>query len=541
MSVPLLSVEGLSISFPGKRGSKSDFIAVDNISFHVNRSEQIAIVGESGSGKTVSCLALTRLIEHYGGRISRGSVSYEGNAILDMSPEALLGLRRKNISYIFQDPVKALTEHQSIEQHFISRLRSAGITNRTISRKRIETALTAAQLKPESRILSAFPRALSGGMAQRIMIALALLFEPDLLIADEPSTALDLSTQTEIVSMLSELCHERHMSMILVTHDIGLAAHISQRIMVMKDGQIIEQGTTANILSNPGQPYTRTLLKSVPLLKKHHENSTEVQREAVLEIQNLNVNYNGAFHAVKDTSLCIYANQITGIIGESGSGKSSLLKAVTGIIDSSGDIRYRGAEVHEMTARERQGMRSNLQMIFQNPFRSFQPSSKILFSIQEPLFRLGTCSASERSGLIQDICRKVGLEIANLDRLPSQYSGGQLQRASIARSLSTEPEILFADEASSSLDVSIQSQVLLLLKRIQETTGLSIVFVTHDLAAAVQICDRIVVMEQGRIIEEGSVTEILETPKHPYTRKLVEAARYFDPGKFIGESVHVEE
>lgn len=539
MPVPLLSVDGLSLSFPGKKGGSAGFTAVDDISFHVDRAEQVAIVGESGSGKTVSCLALTRLIEHYGGRISGGSVSYEGRSVLDMNPESLLELRRRHVSYIFQDPVKALTEHQSVEQHFVSRLNTAGITKPSIVRERVETALLAAQLKPEPRILSAYPRTLSGGMAQRVMIALALLFEPDLLIADEPSTALDLSTQTEIVSMLSELCHERHMSMILVTHDIGLAAQISQRIMVMRDGRIIEQGSTDHLLSNPVQQYTRNLLKSVPLLS-NYQNSSNEQRDVILELKNLDVNYGGTFHAVKNASLSIYSNQITGIIGESGSGKSSLLKAVTGIIESSGEIRYRGSEVHAMTARERQLMRSSLQMIFQNPFRSFQPASKILLSIQEPLVRLASCSASERFELIQDICRNVGLDIVNLDRLPSQYSGGQLQRASIARSLSIEPEILFADEASSSLDVSIQSQVLRLLKQIQEKTGLSIVFVTHDLAAAVQICNRIVVMEQGRIIEEGSVTDILETPLHPYTRKLVDAARFFDPGKFIRKSVYVE-
>lgn len=503
---------------------------IENISFEVYPGETLCVVGESGSGKSVTSLAAMGLLPKGVLTATAGSIQLGHDDVLRATPDRLRALRASRIAMVFQEPMTALNPVQKVGRQIDEVLRLHSRLGASERRKQVLAMLESVHLPDIERVYNAYPHQLSGGQRQRIVIAMALILKPQVLIADEPTTALDVTTQKQILTLIRELQERQRTAVVFITHDFGVVAEIADRIVVMNRGSVVETGTRDQILARPSQAYTRMLVSSVPSLVPQQRPLPS--GETVLEIVGLDKTYKekpffGAARVVaaaKDVALTVRRGEIAGVVGESGSGKSTVARCVVRLIEpSAGAIFLKDEDIVQVSTAQMRLRRTRVQMIFQDPYRSLNPRRQVGDSLIEGLVNFGVANAEAREKAAQAL-ELVGLGRDVMQRYPHQFSGGQRQRLCIARAVVMEPDLLVADEAVSALDVSVQDQVLKLLEEIRARTGVAILFITHDLRVAAQICDSIVVMQKGCVVESGPAARVLTAPQQAYTRELIEAA-----------------
>ncbi|WP_315136589.1 ABC transporter ATP-binding protein [Achromobacter marplatensis] len=503
---------------------------IENISFEVYPGETLCVVGESGSGKSVTSLAAMGLLPKGVLTATAGSILLGNDDVLQATPDRLRALRASRIAMVFQEPMTALNPVQKVGRQIDEVLRLHSRLGASERRKQVLAMLESVHLPDIERVYNAYPHQLSGGQRQRIVIAMALILKPQVLIADEPTTALDVTTQKQILTLIRELQERQRTAVVFITHDFGVVAEIADRIVVMNRGSVVETGTRDQILARPSQAYTRMLVSSVPSLVPQQRPLPS--GEKVLEIIGLGKTYKekpffGAARVVaaaKDVALTVRRGEIAGVVGESGSGKSTVARCVVRLIEpSAGAIFLKDEDIVQVSSAQMRLRRTRVQMIFQDPYRSLNPRRQVGDSLIEGLVNFGVANAEAREKAAQAL-ELVGLGRDVMQRYPHQFSGGQRQRLCIARAVVMEPDLLVADEAVSALDVSVQDQVLKLLEEIRVRTGVAILFITHDLRVAAQICDSIVVMQKGCVVESGPAARVLTAPQQAYTRELIEAA-----------------
>ena len=548
---PLLAVRDLCVEFATRKGPVT---AVRSVNLQVAKGETLSIVGESGSGKSVTSYAVMRILDR-AGRIVSGGIEFGGMQLHDASEDMMSDLRGREISMIFQNPRAALNPIRTVGKQIEDVLiRHAQATHEQAKAKAIE-ALERVRIRDAARRYHAYPFELSGGMCQRVVIAIALACKPQLLIADEPTTGLDVTTQKAVMELVRELTRSEGMSTLLITHDLGLAGEYCDRIVVMEKGEVVEQQDTAKLFTAPAHPYTRRLIRSTP-----HAAATIrdlmpddqrlplpptmiVSDEPLLEVKNLVKQFDApggvlqrirnrgkkesGYRAVDNVSFSIARGESVGLVGESGCGKSTTSAMVMRLLDATaGSIRFKGQELTAVTAAAfaRSPQRRELQMVFQDPHESLNPRATAAQSIADPLLRLeGMTNSAEIRARVEALATQVGLQHELLDRLPHQLSGGQKARVGIARAISTKPELLILDEPTAALDVSVQAVVLNLLADLKAEFGMSYLFVSHDLEVVRLLCDRVIVMRAGSIVESGPTAQVLSAPQAEYTRELLSA------------------
>ena len=554
----LLDITGLDVSFPSQ---VETILAVREVSFTLKPSEVLGIVGESGAGKSTIGNAIINLLEPPG-EITKGKILYQGQNLRDLSDKEMRDIRGKKVGMIFQDPQTSLNPLMTIGDQLIETInKSANLYGRLAIDKAIELLKSVGIDKPEVRLKS-YPHQFSGGMRQRVVIALVLAGEPDLIIADEPTTALDVSIQAQILDLIKKLCRERNLGVIIITHDIGVIANIADRVSVMYNGSIVETGEVRQILTKPTHKYTRSLIAAVPRGNRkverfksidYIEGGTQSHKRINLEkhwlgkklgqnSSNIAISVNGlnkAFilkkallarnreylQAVKNVSFTIKAGESFGLVGESGSGKSTIARLIAGLISiDQGSIKLFSKEVtNNDKTKDVFSARRNLQMIFQDPYSSLNARMRVQDIISEPMQYYKTVSNNiEMIQIIKDLLDHVGLSSNAMLKYPHEFSGGQRQRISIARALASRPKILICDEPTSALDVSVQAHILNLLKDLQDELGLTLLFISHDLPVIRQMCDRVAVMRHGKICEISSTDMLFDNPKHEYSKHLLE-------------------
>ncbi|WP_417695158.1 dipeptide ABC transporter ATP-binding protein [Roseibium sp.] len=533
----LLSIEDLKVTFATRRG---DVEAVRGISLEVTKGEVLGIVGESGSGKSVTSYALMRLLES-NGRISGGDLTYGGVDLRAVPESTMRDLRGREISMIFQNPRAALNPIRKVGHQIEDVLRRHARATRFTAKREAIRAMEAVKIRDAEARYHAYPFELSGGMCQRIVIAIALACDPKLLIADEPTTGLDITTQKAVMDLIADLIRERGMSAMVITHDLGLAAQYCDRIAVMKDGVMVEEGLPEKLFSDPSHPYTRKLVDATPradasirsLLppeQRTPEPSLPEVTAPLLQVRNLVKTYqgkSGPVHAVKGISFDVGKGESVGLVGESGCGKSTTSSILVRLDDAtSGEILFNGDDLAKTSARTfaRDPRRASIQMVFQDATDSFNPRHTAGQSIAEPLKRLTGLTGDQLSLRVEELAELVGLPLPLLNRFPHQLSGGQKARVGIARAIGVNPDFLILDEPTAALDVSIQAIVLNLLVDLRQKLGISYLFVSHDLHVVRLLCDRVIVMKNGEIVEEGPADQVMSAPSHPYTRTLLSAA-----------------
>jgi peptide/nickel transport system ATP-binding protein len=504
---------------------------LDGIDLDIRAGETHCLVGESGSGKSVTSLAVMGLLPKDALEVQGGLIDLEGFDITSASAAQMRDLRARRIAMIFQEPMTALNPVLRVGEQIEEVLAMHTDMSGSEAKARVLDIMDQVHLPDVERIYRAFPHQLSGGQRQRIMIAMALVLDPDLLIADEPTTALDVTTQLQILKLIAEM-QERHGTAVLfITHDMGVVAEIADTVSVMQKGRIVERAPIRQLLTDPGDPYTRKLLTAVPSLAPRARRDS-AGLKPVLDVQGLDMTYGGtgifrkskAVHAVQDARFTIAPGRTLGIVGESGSGKSTVARCIMRLIDpTAGQITVSGKEISTLGRRALQPHRKSLQIVFQDPYRSLNPRWTVARSLCEGPINFGT-PKEEAMKTAAELMELVELPRDALDRYPHQFSGGQRQRIAIARAVAMKPDLLVADEAVSALDVSVQAQVLDVLADVQKRFGVALLFITHDLRVAAQICDDVLVMQKGRVVEDGPADEVLLTPKHAYTRSLIEAA-----------------
>ena len=539
---PVLDLRDLTVRLPAGADREN---AVEGVSFTVKPREILCVVGESGSGKSVTAHTVMGLLPRKQLRPTAGQILLQGEDLLQKSPAALRDLRGARMSMIFQEPMTALNPVMRIGEQIEEVLQiHTGMSARE-RRTRVIEVMDAVKLPEPERLVSTYPHQLSGGQRQRVMIAAALALEPALLIADEPTTALDVTTQAQILKLMKDIQRSHGTAILFITHDFGVVAEIADRVVVMQHGRVVEQGETLPLLKAPEDAYTRMLISSVPSITPPARPSkapSEAGAPVVLETKALSKTYrSGGFfqkarevRAAHEVDLTVRRGETLGIVGESGPGKSTVARCTVRLIDpSGGQVLIDGEDIAGLSAGRLRAHRRDVQIVFQDPYRSLNPRRTVGASIVEgPMnFGLARAAALDRA---RDLMGLVGLDPTSLDRFPHQFSGGQRQRICIARALAMEPEVLIADEAVSALDVSVQAQVLALLDDVRRRFDLAMLFITHDLRVAAQICDRIAVMYRGEVVEEGLAAEVFRQPRHDYTRALFDAApgRDFEFGRF---------
>lgn len=533
----LLNVRDLAVSFQTRRGSVE---AVRGISFDLAKGEILGIVGESGSGKSVTSYALMRILDA-GGTIKAGEAIYSGIDLRRAAERDMRDVRGREISMIFQNFRAALNPIRKIGHQIEDVLRRHARATRHDCRAKAIAALDAVKIEDAEARYDAYPFELSGGMCQRVVCAIALACDPRLLIADEPTTGLDITTQKAVMDLVRDLIRARGMSSILITHDLGLAAQYCDRIMVMKDGAIIEQGDPVQIFRTPQHSYTCKLVDATPRagesirsLLPHEERKVElphiVEDHPLLEVRNLTKTYqskSGPVHAVKGISFSIKQGQSVGLVGESGCGKSTTSEILVRLMDAtSGDILFDGQNIADIPAKgfARNPLRAEIQMVFQDATDSLNPRHTSRQTIAESLRRLSGLRGAQLTARIEELATLVGLPLALLDRFPHQLSGGQKARVGIARAVALEPKFLILDEPTAALDVSIQAVVLNLLVDLRAKLGMSYLFVSHDLHVVQLLCDHVIVMKAGEIVEQGPAQDVMLNPQNDYTKTLLAAA-----------------
>ena len=534
---PVLEVRNLAVSLPSGADRAH---AVENVSFTVNPGEIVCLVGESGSGKSVIAFTVMGLLAK-ALKPTSGEILLQGENILTATEERLRELRCTRMSMIFQEPMTALNPVMTCGEQIDEVLQTHTKLDAVARKAKIIGILARVKLPEPERIYASYPHQLSGGQRQRIMIAMALVLDPVLLIADEPTTALDVTTQAEILKLIAELQTSQGTGVLFITHDFGVVAEIAHRVAVLRWGELVEMGPTRQILSAPQQAYTRMLISSVPSIVPAHR-GVRLDRETVLRTEKLGKVYSskGFFQksrvvkAAIDVDLDVRRGETLGIVGESGSGKSTVARCIARLIDpTEGNVYIGDAEIARIPVQRMRPYRRRVQIVFQDPYRSLNPRMTVGDSIIEGPMNFGL-SRAESMARARKLMETVRLDPNALDRYPHQFSGGQRQRICIARALAMEPELLIADEAVSALDVSVQKQVLELLDEIRQRLNLAVLFITHDLRVAAQICDYVAVMSQGKVVEYGAAEQVFGAPKHEYTKSLFAAApgRNWEFGKF---------
>ena len=528
-NAPVLVIEGLEVRTPPRSGAKGRPI-VKNMNLEVRAGETLCIVGESGSGKSVTSLAIMGLLPRESLVATEGRILIDGEDVLRAGPSRIRELRASKMAMVFQEPMTALNPVQKVGKQVEEVLKLHTGLGAGERRRQVLDMLDSVGLPDIERMYDSYPHQLSGGQRQRIVIAMALILKPRLLIADEPTTALDVTTQKQILGLISELQARHDTAVIFITHDFGVVAEIADRILVMNRGEVVETGTRDQILANPSQAYTRMLVSSVPSLVPPERGAPD--GEVVLDVRLLNKQYykskklfqkQETVAAASNVSLTLRRGEIVGIVGESGSGKSTVARCVVRLIDpSSGEVRLLDEDITGLPRGRMLAMRKKIQIIFQDPYRSLNPRRRVGESIIEGLTNFGV----SRSDALKQAARSmelVGLNADVLDRYPHQFSGGQRQRICIARALVMEPDVLVADEAVSALDVSVQAQVLALLEEVRQRVGVGVLFITHDLRV-VYASGMTTVMQRGKVVESGTARQVLSQPRQEYTRALIDAA-----------------
>ncbi|EKF43275.1 ABC transporter ATP-binding protein [Nitratireductor indicus C115] len=524
----VLEITGLTVRLTGN--DKADPV-LDAVSLKIRQGETVCLVGESGSGKSVTSLSIMGLLPKGVLAATGGHIELEGRNLLELNAQAMRDMRARKISMIFQEPMTALNPVLRVGEQIGEVLDTHTKLPAREKKARVLDIMNQVHLPDVERIYRSYPHQLSGGQRQRIMIAMALILEPQLLIADEPTTALDVTTQKQILSLIAELQEKHGTAVLFITHDMGVVAEIADTVHVMKLGRIVEHAPVETLLRAPKQDYTRQLLQSVPSLSPRAPRAMP-EGQTVLAVEGLQKVYgaHGVFsrreptRAANDVRFSIPRGRTLGIVGESGSGKSTVARCIMRLIDpTEGEIRVAGKEIATLTRRQLRPYRRHIQIVFQDPFRSLNPRWTIGRSLIEGPLNIGE---DKQAALARaaDLLTLVGLPDDAVHRYPHQFSGGQRQRVAIARAIAMEPDVLVADEAVSALDVSVQAQVLDLLDELQQKLGIAILFITHDLRVAAQICDEVLVMQHGHVVEHGTAAEVLSNPQHAYTRALIEAA-----------------
>ncbi len=526
MKMSLLNVQDLKVSF---RQDGQVSAAVKGVSFTVDRGETVALVGESGSGKSVTALSTVSLLGD--SAIVEGSVQYDGQEMIGASEDTLMGVRGNDISFIFQEPMTSLNPLHTIQKQMAESLALHQGLSGDAARDRIVELLTKVGIRDPEERLDSYPHQLSGGQRQRVMIAMALANKPDILIADEPTTALDVTIQAQILELLAELQKSENMGMLFITHDLGIVRRIADRVCVMKDGEIVETGVTAEIFDNPQHPYTRKLLAAEP---SGHPDPVAHDAEEVARTDHLKVWFPiqrgflkrtvGHVKAVNDATLSVRAGETLGIVGESGSGKTTLALAIMRLIASEGGITFRDQNVRRWSTRQLRRLRKDMQIVFQDPFGSLSPRMTCQQIIAEGLAIHKVDPHRAPRELVAEVMTEVGLDPASMDRYPHEFSGGQRQRIAIARAMVLRPKLLVLDEPTSALDMTVQVQIVDLLRDLQRKYGLAYLFISHDLKVVRAMSHNVVVMRNGDVIEMGAAEDLFENAQTDYTRELIAAA-----------------
>ena len=562
MTKPVLTVEGLTTSFRTEEGWKR---IVRDISFDVAPGETLAIVGESGSGKSVTSMSIMRLLDPANSRIE-GSVKLDGRELLTISEAEMRHVRGKDVAMIFQEPMTSLNPVFTVGRQIGEVLMRHKEMSRAEARKAALAMMDRVRIPNSAGRIDEYPHQFSGGMRQRIMIAMALAARPRLLIADEPTTALDVTIQGQILDLIKELQREEQMAMLFITHDMGVVAEIADRTLVMLRGDKVEMGPTEDIFDRGGHPYTRALLAAVPRIGAMSGQAkplrfpaidpesgdatdlppvqTQIDRTAkpVLSVKNLVARFDagadflgrptGAVHAVENVSFDLFAGETLSLVGESGCGKSTTGRAILRLVEpKSGEVTLDGMNVRALSHRDMLQLRRSGQMIFQDPFSSLNPRMTIGNTVAEPIIKHKLADAKGARQMAADLLQQVGLDPSMLDRYPHEFSGGQRQRVAIARVLGLKPKVIVADESVSALDVSIKAQVCNLLMDLQDKYGIAFLFISHDMAVVERMSHRVAVMYLGEVVEIGDREAVFGNPQHPYTKKLLSAVPVPDPSR----------
>lgn len=533
---PVLSVQDLTVSVRTGTGLVP---LISNISFNLARGETLAIAGESGSGKSITSLAIMGLLPPPAVRVTGGSIMLGDRNLTALPESELRAVRGNRVAMIFQEPMTSLNPVMTIGTQLIEAIRAHEPISRAQARRQALAALTAVRLSEPTRRMGQFPHELSGGMRQRVMIAMALALKPDVLIADEPTTALDVTVQREVLDLLRDLQASHGTAILLITHDMGVVAEMADRVVIMRKGVIEETGGAGDIFAAPQQPYTKALLASVPRMGQGGPAVPRPDAPVVAELRDVQVRFDlrggvlnrvtHRVHAVEGVSLDIRAGETFSLVGESGCGKSTIARAIVGLVPHTGLIRVGDQTVGTMTAQARKRLSVATQIIFQDPMAALDPRMTVGDQIAEPLLIHLAGDAQSRRARAAALIEKVGLTTAQLDNYPHEFSGGQRQRICIARALALTPKLIIADESVSALDVSVQARVLDLLRALKDEFGIAMLFISHDMAVVENISDRVAVMHLGQIVEVGSRAQIFGNPQHPYTRRLMAAVPIADP------------
>ena len=566
---PILDVNSLKVNFQTKTGKVT---GVKDLSFSIFPGETVCLVGESGSGKSVSSLSIMRLVEFGGGRIDSGSIMFSSNSqakkdLIDFNQKDMREIRGNEIGMVFQEPMTALNPVFTIKRQLTEGLRIHKRMSKKEAQLEALNLLKSVRIPEPERRLNQYPHELSGGMRQRIVIAMALACKPRILIADEPTTALDVTIQAEILTLLNRLKQETGTSILFITHDMAVVAQIADRVVVMYNGEKVEEGTVNQIFNNPVKDYTKKLISSVPKLgamigKKYPEplelsSNDKVKTKRIvgtnkplLEVKNLVTRYPvmggmlrkkiANLHAVEDVSFTINKGQTFSLVGESGCGKTTIARSILRLEESvSGEVWIEGVDILKQNKKELLKQRLNMQMVFQDPYGSLNPVMKLFDQVAEPLLNYKINHGTELNKMVSELFDKVKLPRAFLNRYPHELSGGQRQRVAIARALALNPKLLILDEAVSALDVSVQASVINLLLDLQYDLGLSYLFVSHDMAVVERVSHYVGVMYLGRMVEIGDRQTIFSNPTHPYTKALMKAVPIADPKKrFRGDDIN---
>ena len=559
VKAPIAQIQNLRVEFQTKDGP---VVGVEDVSFEINPGETVCVVGESGSGKSVSSLSLMRLVEYGGGSIADGQLLFdrrdgENINLAETDQDLMRTIRGNEIGMIFQEPMTALNPVFTVGRQLTEGLRlHKGLSKAEADERALELLRQVRIPEPERR-LTQYPHELSGGMRQRVVIAMALACEPRLLIADEPTTALDVTIQAEILALMDRLKRETGTAVMFITHDMAVVAQMADRVVVMFRGNKVEEGPVAEIFENPQHPYTKALLAAVPKLgemrdKSHPEPMKLLGRdqgkiepiigtqEPLLQVENLTTRFavKGGFfrrtvanvHAVEDLSFTVNKGQTLSLVGESGCGKSTAGRSILRLVEPmAGKVTVDGTDVMSLNPSELRDMRRNMQMIFQDPFASLNPQMQLAEQVAEPIHNFGTLKGAAISERVSMLFDRVELPRSFMRRFPHELSGGQRQRVAIARALALNPKLIVADEAVSALDVSVQAQVLNLMMELQAELGVSYLFISHDMAVVERVSHQVGVMYLGRIVEIGSRAQVFENPQHAYTRALMKAVPIADP------------
>ena len=529
MSDRLLEVKDLSVAF---RQGGSSVLAVDKVSFAINKGETLALVGESGSGKSVSALSILKLLPYPSASHPSGSVLFKGEELLDADERDLRRVRGNDITMIFQEPMTSLNPLHTVERQIGEILEIHQAVTGDAARSRIVELLTKVGIRDAETRLLDYPHQLSGGQRQRVMIAMALANNPDLLIADEPTTALDVTVQAQILKLLKDLQRETGMALLLITHDLGIVRHMADQVVVMQKGKVVEHGEAKRVFADPKHAYTKMLLSAEP---KGSPPPSDSSAPVVLETKGLKVWFPirrgffrktiGHIKAVDGLDATVRAGQTLGVVGESGSGKTTLGLALLRLIASEGPIVYMGKPIDGYNSKMMRPLRKEMQVVFQDPFGSLSPRLSIQQIVEEGLLVQGkTLSQDARREIVGKALSEVGLDPATMDRYPHEFSGGQRQRIAIARALALEPRFIMLDEPTSALDMSVQAQIVDLLRGLQQKHNLAYLFISHDLKVVRALANEVIVMRNGKMVETGATADVFTDPKTDYTKALIAAA-----------------